>query len=176
VALQRRAEYEDIFKKALALFEDVPKSNPSPKVGALRLALAALDRLATWDQTIGFLPTPTSLVYLQLETRKVLDALYDGLQEPASRMTRSTRTCARSPARKKRCRGSKLSTPSSERISFVDRPVMAGLAAVLAPARQVLPRHVRQQHMPEVERRNRVGPDRPDEALEALGAAAAEVV
>jgi hypothetical protein len=80
VALQRRAEYEGIYEKALALYEDLPNSNPSPKVGALRLALTALDRLATWDQTIGFVPTPPTLVSYQLEVRKFMHALLQGLE------------------------------------------------------------------------------------------------
>ncbi len=43
-----------ILEKAKALFDAIPNSNPSPKVGALRLYLAALNDLCTWDQMIGF--------------------------------------------------------------------------------------------------------------------------
>lgn len=58
VAIEHRAEYAMVLEKAKTLFEAIPDSNPSPKVGALRLYLAALNDLCTWDQVIGFLPAP----------------------------------------------------------------------------------------------------------------------
>jgi hypothetical protein len=47
----------------------------------LRLALAALDRLAKWDQTIGVVPT-TQLAWVldELSIRRFLDALRENLE------------------------------------------------------------------------------------------------
>jgi DNA-binding CsgD family transcriptional regulator len=56
VAFQRRAEYEELLEKAWELADAIPIENPSPKVGALRLTLLALDRVCAWDQIIGVLP------------------------------------------------------------------------------------------------------------------------
>lgn len=81
VALQRRTEYEGIYENALALFERIPDSNPSPKVGALRLALGALDRLGAWDQSIGVLPREMPWVFVELDARRFIKALLQILEE-----------------------------------------------------------------------------------------------
>jgi hypothetical protein len=82
VALEHRAQYEVIYEKALAMFERIPDSNPAPKVGALRLTLLALDRLSTWDQTIGVLPQSLSTAFQQIDYRRFFNEFFDAL-DPA---------------------------------------------------------------------------------------------
>lgn len=81
VALERRAQYQDIFEKALALFESTPDTNPSPKVGALRLALATLDRCTAWDQTIGVLPERLGVIHENFEISQFVKSLLGALEE-----------------------------------------------------------------------------------------------
>lgn len=79
-ALERRAQYEEIYEKANALFDEIPDSNPSPKVGALRLGLLALDRLSAWDQSVGIIPTAPSWVSQEAHLRSYATALIDALE------------------------------------------------------------------------------------------------
>jgi hypothetical protein len=80
IALERRAQYELLYERALALFEQIPDTNPSPKVGALRLALAALDRLSGWEQTVGVMPAGPAWVYKELDARKLGNTLWDAME------------------------------------------------------------------------------------------------
>ncbi len=80
VALERRSQYEALFEQASSLAERIPDSNPAPKVGALRLSLAALDRLATWDQVIGLIPGQLPFVYQEVDIRKYTEALFSSFE------------------------------------------------------------------------------------------------
>lgn len=80
VALERRAQYEAVYMEALAMFERIPDSNPSPKVGALRLCLAALDRLSEWDQMIGVIPGTLSRINQEMEVRDIVLGLWRSME------------------------------------------------------------------------------------------------
>ena len=79
-ALERRAQYEAIYHDAAALFERIPDSEASPKVGALRLALGALDRLSTWDQVIGVIPGKLELAHHQIDFLQIMEMVMDTLE------------------------------------------------------------------------------------------------
>jgi hypothetical protein len=80
VALERRAQYEVLYEEAFGLYERIPDTNPSPKVGALRLAIGVLDRLSAWDQTVGVLPGNLSWIYAEIDMNWVADELISGLE------------------------------------------------------------------------------------------------
>lgn len=79
-ALERRAQYEAIYEDAVAYFERIPDSDASPKVGALRLALNALDRLSTWDQVIGVIPGNLALANDQIEFVRILEVVLETIE------------------------------------------------------------------------------------------------
>lgn len=79
-ALERRAQYEAIYEDAVAFFERIPDSETSPKVGALRLALAALDRLSTWDQVIGVIPGNLVLASHQIDVTRIMEVVMDTIE------------------------------------------------------------------------------------------------
>ena len=81
VALERRAQYESIYEEAVAMFERIPDSNPSPKVGALRLGLAALDRLTAWDQIIGVTPKNLFHINQEMDMRRIVVTLTQSIEE-----------------------------------------------------------------------------------------------
>ena len=64
----------------MALYERLPDSNPSPKVGALRLCLLTLDRLSAWDQAIGLIPQDLARVNEQLNVVRFVEAVFDSLK------------------------------------------------------------------------------------------------
>jgi len=79
-ALERRAQFETVYEEAMALFDRIPDSNPSAKVGALRLALVALERLATWDQAIGVIPGRLAQVSDQMDARRFFDDILESMR------------------------------------------------------------------------------------------------
>ena len=63
------------------MFERIPDSNPSPKVGALRLGLAALDRLTAWDQIIGVTPKNLFHINQEMDMRRIVVTLTQSIEE-----------------------------------------------------------------------------------------------
>jgi len=80
VAYQRRAQYEALFEKIEELADQIPPENASPKVGALRLCLHALDRACAWDQIIGLLPSTLPEVWHETDTRETSGRILDVLE------------------------------------------------------------------------------------------------
>ena len=75
VAFEVRAELGLVLADAKALAREIPIENAAAKIGALKLVLVALERLAEWQRYLGVLPAPSLAV--ELDAREVAAEMLD---------------------------------------------------------------------------------------------------
>lgn len=73
LAFERRSQLEELYDEARALIKAIPESNPSPKVGAVRAAQAALGNLIEWERYMGLLPPREGQAFARIDYRRMVD-------------------------------------------------------------------------------------------------------